>query len=169
MVVWLAMLLLMGNLGLRRSDVALLGVDDVAWSDGVLRVRDSKSVSDRSIPIDAETGHALQDYVMNGRPRVRGGALFLPCGNERRGERMSFEQVGNAMGLVAQKAGVRFSGTHSLRRGVASNMVNGGVPVKFVADILGHESVKTTMGYFRVDAGRLRLAASPWPGEGASS
>jgi site-specific recombinase XerD len=161
----LAMLLLMGNLGLRRSDVALLGIDDVDWSEGVLHVRNSKSVSDRSIPLDAETGQALEDYVVNGRPRVRGGALFLPCGNERRGDRMTFDQVGEAMRLAAQRAGVRFGGTHSLRRRVASSMVNNGVPVKFVADILGHESPKTTMLYLRVDEGRLRAAASPWPGE----
>ena len=83
-----AMLLLMGNLGLRQSDVALLDLDDVDWANGVLRVRDSKSISDRSIPLDEETGHALQDYVMHGRPSVKSRSLFLPCGNETPGERM---------------------------------------------------------------------------------
>ena len=48
-------------------------------------------------------------------------------------------------------------------------MVNEGVPIKFVADVLGHESVKTTMGYLRVDVERLRKAASPWPGEEVAS
>lgn len=165
----LAMLLLMGNLGLRQSDVALLDLDDVDWANGVLRVRDSKSVSDRSIPLDEGTGSALQDYVMHGRPRAASRSLFLPCGNERPGERMGFGQVGGAVELAARKAGVILRGTHSLRRAVASAMVNGGVPIKFAADVLGHESVKTTMGYLRVDVERLRKAASPWPGEGATS
>ena len=161
----LAMLLLMGNLGLRQSDVALLDLDDVDWANGVLRVRDSKSISDRSIPLDEETGYALQDYVMQGRPRATSRSLFLPCGNEAPGERMGFGQVGGAIELAAQKAGVMLHGTHSLRRAVASAMVNGGIPIKFVADVLGHESVKTTMGYLRVDVEQLRKAASPWPGE----
>ena len=165
----LAMLLLMGNLGLRQSDVALLDLDDVDWANGILRVRDSKSISDRSIPLDEDTGSALQDYVMHGRPRAASRSLFLPCGNERLGERMGFGQVGGAVELAAQKAGVALHGTHSLRRAVASAMVNEGVPIKFVADVLGHESVKTTMGYLRVDVERLRKAASPWPGEGAAS
>ena len=72
------------------------------------------------------------------------------------------------MELVSQKAGIAFRGTHSLRRAVASGMVNGGTPIKFVADILGHESVATTMVYLRIDAERLRLAASPWPAGVAS-
>ena len=55
-------------------------------------------------------------------------SLFLPCGNEAPGERMGFGQVGGAIGLAAQKAGVILRGTHSLRRAVASAMVNGGVP-----------------------------------------
>lgn len=164
----LAMLMLMGNLGLRRSDAALLDVGDVDWANGVLHVRNSKSQSDRSIPIDAVTGKALEDYALKGRPEACGRALFLPCGKEAKGERMTFDQVEGAMKLVSQKAGVAFRGTHSLRRAVASGMVNGGTPIKFVADILGHESVATTMVYLRIDAERLRLAASPWPAGVAS-
>ena len=61
----LAMLMLMGNLGLRRSDAALLDVGDVDWANGVLHVRNSKSQSDRSIPIDAVTGKALEDYALD--------------------------------------------------------------------------------------------------------
>ena len=161
----LAMLMLMGNLGLRRSDVALLDLDDVDWANGVLHIRDSKSLSDRSVPLDAATGAALEDYALNGRPEAGSRALFLPCGREANGERMTFSQVGGAMELVSQKAGVAFRGTHSLRRAVASGMVNGGVPIKFVADVLGHESVMTTMAYLRIDSERLRLAASTWPAE----
>ena len=162
----LAMLLLMGNLGLRRSDVALLELDDVDWANGVLHVRNSKSVSDRSIPLDQETGAALEDYVANGRPRDAGSrSLFLPDGLETRRQQMTFGQVGGAIALLSEKAGVKDPGTHSLRRGVATNMINNGVPIKLIADLLGHEDIATTMGYLRVDIGTLRKVASPWPEE----
>ncbi len=164
----LAMLLLMGNLGLRRSDVALLDVGDVDWANGVLHVRDSKSMSERALPLDSATGAALEDYALNGRPGTASRSLFLPCGKESASDRMTFAQVGGAMELVSQKAGVRFRGAHTLRRAVASGVVNGGIPIKFVADILGHESIATTMVYLRIDEERLRLAASPWPAEVAS-
>lgn len=162
----LAMLLLMGNLGLRRSDVALLALDDVDWANGILRIRHSKSVSDRSIPLDSETGSSLEDYVVNARPMGTGSrSLFLPDGLEAKGPRMTFRQVGGAIGLLSEKAGVRDSGTHPLRRAVATNMVNNGVPIKPIADILGHETLATTMGYLRVNVESLRKAAAPWPKE----
>lgn len=162
----LAMVLLMANLGLRRSDVALLDLDDVDWANGILRVRDSKSISDRSLPIDAETGAALEDYVLNGRPPRPGTrALFLPDGLEVGGDRMEFKQVGGAVTLLSQKAGVQLGGTHALRHSVATNMVNAGVHPKPVADLLGHESIETTMGYMRVNMATLRKAVCPWPEE----
>lgn len=163
----LAMILLMGNLGLRACDVALLTLDGVDWANGILRIRDSKSISDRSLPLDEETGFALQDYVINARSSDPGPtrALFLPMGQEERGERMSFGQVRRAIALCAQKAGIELGGPHSLRRTAATNMVNAGVAIKPIADILGHESIMTTMGYLRVDLESMRKLAAPWPRE----
>lgn len=161
-----AMLLLMSNLGLRRSDVALLKLDDVDWANGILRIRDSKSISDRSVPLDAETGTALEDYALNARRRdAESRSLFLPDGNEEGDASMTFSQVGGALNLLSEKAGVKFPGTHSMRHAVATNMVNNGVGIKPIADLLGHEDIGTTMGYLKVDLVSLRKAISPWPKE----
>ena len=82
---------------------------------------------------------------------------------------MSPRQVADAVKLLAEKAGVRgYRGAHSLRRAAATNMVSNGVSVKVVADVLGHESVRTTMGYLRLDVESLRAACSPWPGKVAA-
>jgi len=160
-----AMLLLMGNLGLRSCDVSSLTLDDVDWEHGILHVRNSKSISDRAIPLDSETGSSVENYVLNARPNgVHIRALFLPSGNEVPGDNMTFLQIGHRVRHLAEKAGItNYCGTHSLRRSVATNMTNNGVPIKAIADILGHESVTTTMGYLRVDVASLRQACSPWP------
>lgn len=160
-----AILLLMGNLGLRASDVAALSVDDVDWSRGLLHIRESKSVSDRTVPIDEETGSALEAYVVGARgPRPGTRALFLPAGREAGGAAVTSAQVVRAVKLLAEKAGVSgYHGAHSIRRAVATGMVAGGASVKVVADVLGHESVQTTMRYLRVDMASLSQACSPWP------
>jgi len=160
-----AILLLMGNLGLRASDVAALSVDDVDWSRGLLHIRESKSVSDRTVPIDEETGSALEAYVVGARgPRPGTRALFLPAGREAGGTAVTSAQVVRAVKLLAEKAGVSgYHGAHSIRRAVATGMVAGGASVKVVADVLGHESVQTTMRYLRVDMASLSQACSPWP------
>ena len=164
-----AMLLLMANLGLRACDVAGLDLDDIDWAAGAVHVRDSKSMTDRVVPLDEATGAALERYVVSERPQ--GGAsraLFLRAGGERGEGRVTHRQVRGRIGHLAAKSGATgFRGTHTLRRAVASAMCNAGAPVQVVADVLGHEDVKTTMGYLRVDAARLSLAASPWP-EGGS-
>lgn len=160
-----AILLLMGNLGLRASDVARLSVDDVDWSRGLLHVRESKSVSDRTVPIDGETGSALEAYVVGARgPRPGTRALFLPAGREAGDTSVTSAQVVRAVKLLAEKAGVSgYHGAHSIRRAVATGMVAGGASVKVVADVLGHESVRTTMRYLRADMASLSQACSPWP------
>ena len=164
-----AIALCMGNLGLRSSDVARLELADVDWHAGRLHVRHSKSKSDRTIPLDSETGQAIERYVLSTRSeRGACSALFLMAGRAPGTGPMSPRQVGDAVRLLAERAGVRgYRGAHSLRRAAATNMVSNGISVKVVADVLGHESVKTTMGYLRLDAESLRPACSPWPLEGA--
>lgn len=165
----LALARCMGDLGLRRSDVARIDLDDVDWVAGTVSVRNSKSKSDRTVPLTEEVGAAIEAYVLSGRDNGSASrALFLPCGREQPGDRMSFDQVGNAVRLLAERAGIAgFDGAHSLRRAVATNMVCNEVPIKVVADVLGHESVTTTMGYLRVDAASLSQACGAWP-EGGS-
>jgi len=52
-----------------------------------------------------------------------------------------------------QRAGLetRFSGTHILRHSLATRMKQEGVSLKFIADVLGHDSVQTTTLYAQVD------------------
>ena len=165
-----AMAMCMGNLGLRASDVARLTLDDVEWDRAILHVRQSKSISERSIPIDAETGAAIELYVTAGRDNgSTSRSLFLPEGRED-GSKGGLKpaRVADAVRELARKAGVRgFRGSHSLRRAAATNMVGNGASIKVVADVLGHESVTTTMGYLRLDVEWLRPACAPWPKGGS--
>ena len=165
-----AIVMLMGNLGLRASDVARLSLDDVDWDRGLLHVRNSKSKSDRTVPLDADTGRAVERYVVEGRGDCGGTrSLFLPAGRAADAPSMTSRQVADAVKLLAERAGVHgYKGSHSLRRAVATSMVRDGVSVKVIADVLGHEDVSTTMRYLRVDVESLRKACSPWPGGGAA-
>ena len=51
-----------------------------------------------------------------------------------------------------------------LRHSLATRMVNAGVPIKAVADVLGHMSIDTTAIYTKVDERALRTVALPFPG-----
>ncbi|WP_352987867.1 tyrosine-type recombinase/integrase [Mesorhizobium sp. M0772] len=61
----------------------------------------------------------------------------------------------------------RAIGVHILRHSAASRMLNSGVPMKQIADILRHRSIDTSMIYAKVDLQRLAAVAMPWPGGAA--
>ena len=162
----LALVLMMGNLGLRVSDAVQLTLDDIDWVKGLLTIRNSKSMTPRTLPLDAVCGSAIERYVRDFRPKMQTRRIFLVAGSERGDGPVSSDQAGRAVKLIAEKAGIHgYGGTHTLRRAVATNMVSAGVDIKTVADILGHEHIVTTMGYLRLDLNSLREVAAEWPKE----
>jgi site-specific recombinase XerD len=50
-----------------------------------------------------------------------------------------------------------------LRHSLATRLVNRGVPIKQIADLLGHRSIDTTAIYSKVDLNRLAAVALPFP------
>jgi len=163
----LALVLLLGNLGLRLSDAVCLSLDDINWAAGELAVRNSKSKTPRRLPLDAECGSALERYVSEYRPKTaQTRRLFLIAGREAGDGPLNRAQAKQAVKLAAEKAGIgSYAGTHTLRRAAATNMVEAGVDIKTVADILGHERIVTAAGYVRLDLSSLRKVAAEWPGD----
>ena len=161
----LALVLLMGSLGLRRSEVALMELDDIDWSEGVVSIRHTKSKVSRKLPLNAAAGAAIERYVTKFRPKADTRRIFMVAGGEKGDGPISPEQVGCAVRLAAEKAGLKYHGTHTLRRAVVTNLVAAGVAIKVVADIAGHEDISTTMGYLRLDLKSLCEVAAEWPGE----
>ena len=56
-----------------------------------------------------------------------------------------------------------FKGAHVLRHTAATRLFQRGVPLKTVADLLGHQSIDTTQIYTKVDVPSLAKVALPWP------
>jgi site-specific recombinase XerD len=55
-------------------------------------------------------------------------------------------------------------GSHCFRHTAACQMVRNGAPLKDVADVLGHRSLRTTGLYVKLDEAALASVALPWPG-----
>ncbi|MCF6239579.1 MAG: site-specific integrase [Candidatus Marinimicrobia bacterium] len=70
-----ALLLLMARLGLRAPEAIAIRLDDIYWRTGEILVRGKGKFHDR-MPLPAEVGEALVDYIMHGR-RGRSRALFV--------------------------------------------------------------------------------------------
>jgi len=159
-----ALLVILLRLGLRRSEVAGLRLDDIDWRAGEVVVRGKGSRQDR-LPLPADVGEAIASYLRRGRPQGGRREVFLraraPYGP------MASGTVASSVRRACRRAGIAEVGSHRLRHTVACEMVAAGVPLVEIAQVLRHHSLQTTAVYARVDLNRLRLLAAPWPaGEG---
>jgi len=160
-----AMLLLLARLGLRTQDVIALRLDDIDWADGRLDLRPGKSRRARSVPLPHDVGQAMVAYVQSGRPPSASRQVFLRCRPPFQPltksavwwmVRQAFANAG-----LAIPAGIA---SHIFRHTAASQMVNRGVSFKDVADVLGHQSIRTTGIYAKLDLNALAAIALPWGG-----
>lgn len=156
-----AVILMLLRLGLRRSEVAGLRLEDINWRAGELAVHGKGARQDR-LPLTADVGEAIAGYLQHGRPTSGSREVFLQA-------RAPFVPI--AAGTVSstvrracRRAGVAEVGAHRLRHTAACEMVMAGVPLVEIAQVLRHHSLQSTAVYARVDLEQLRLVAAPWPG-----
>jgi site-specific recombinase XerD len=162
-----AVLLLIATLGLRNKEVRCLTFKDVRWREGAIHLPWTKAARARILPLPKEVGEALADYVLHERPALAVPELFL----RHKAPPGPLTTSGAVAGIVRRqlaRAGITSAhrGAHLLRHSLATRLVNVGVPIKEIADVLGHVSINTTAIYTKVDTTHLAAVALPFP-EGA--
>lgn len=156
-----AMIIMLLRLGLRRSEVAGLRLDDIDWRAGEIVVR-GKGARQDVLPLPADVGAAIAVYLRHGRPPslrrevfLRARAPYAPIASAT---------VASTVRRACRRAGIAEFGSHRLRHAAACEMVAANVPLHRIGQVLRHQSLQTTAIYARVDIERLRLLAAPWPG-----
>jgi len=155
-----AILALLGRLGLRCGEVAGLQLADVDWRAGEIVVR-AKRRQDR-LPLPAEVGEALADYLTAGRPACRCRHVFVTVNAPFRAlEPCSVTAV---VYRACDRAGLARAGGHRLRHALATEMLRRGGDLTEIAQVLRQSDLGTTSGYAKVDRAALRTVARAWPG-----
>lgn len=159
-----AIIITLLRLGLRRSELAGLRLDDIDWRAGELVVRGKAAREDR-LPLPADVGEAIASYLRRGRPRSARREVFLR--SKAPYEPIASGTVASTVRRACRRAGIPEVGSHRLRHTAACEMVRANVPLLRIGQVLRHRSLQSTARYARVDVERLRLLAAPWPTEGA--
>lgn len=155
-----AIMLLLARLGLRSIEVARLQLEDLDWRAGELVVRGKARRCDR-LPLPADVGDALAGYLsLRGRRSSR--QVFLTLKAPTRPIRA--ELVGDVVQRACLHAGIGHVGAHRLRHTFASELLRAGASIVDISQLLRHSDLATTAGYAKIDLGRLRQVARPWPG-----
>ena len=148
------------NCGLRISELCGLDLQDI--QDDALRVL-GKGDKVRIVYLNDACKDALNDYLAVRRP-ITGrdhNSLFLSTRNER----ISRSSVHALVKKHLSAAGLDASeySSHKLRHTAATLMLQNGVDVKAVQEVLGHEHLNTTEIYTHIDNDALRVAAKANP------
>ena len=151
------------DLGLRCHEVADIQLDDIDWHGCVLRLSRTKSRRQETLPVPEKMGHALVVYLRDARPRTKSRSVFV---HHRApvGQAVQKTTVRGVVRRAFTRSNLPWSGTHILRSTVASRLLESGVSVKEVADVLRHRSIDTTKIYVRINLVQLAQVALPWPG-----
>ena len=155
-----AILLIFLSCGIRRSELVGLNISDV-YSDH-LRVL-GKGNKERIVYIGSACRAALDDYLIERQQLVLSDnrALF----GSRDHNRISETAVHRLVKKHILEAGLdpeRFS-AHKLRHTAATLMLQNGVDVRTVQEVLGHEHLNTTQIYTHIESSELRIAAEANP------
>ena len=148
------------NCGLRISEIVGLNLSDIRADH--LRIV-GKGNKERVVYLNEATAQAINNYlvVRSGVESADKNALFL----SNRRTRMSREAVHSMVKNSLLRAGLdanKYS-SHKLRHTAATLMLQNGVDVRTLQELLGHDHLNTTEIYTHVDNTELRLAADANP------
>jgi site-specific recombinase XerD len=159
----LAMLTIVARLGLRSVEVARLELDDIDWRAGEFTVRGKARRVDR-LPLVAAVGETLAGWIQH-RPATPSRRVFLTTKAPISDIRPSL--VSETLRRICLRCGIKVIGAHSLRHGLATDMLQHGASLSEIGQVLRHRDLATTAIYAKVDIDGLRRLAQPWPGGAA--
>jgi integrase/recombinase XerD len=149
-------LALIYSAGLRSCEVINLKIADIDFERKVLHIKQSKYKKDRILPLSDYMAKGLKDYISVEHPQTW---LFNgKSGNDPYSSR--------AMGWVFREALKKTTiqkevSIHSLRHAYATHLIEDGLNIVTVKELLGHAKIETTMVYLHVAQCPLIQAHSP--------
>jgi integrase/recombinase XerD len=128
---------------------------DLDRDRSVMHIREGKGRVDRIVPVSPKVWDKLDEYIDGFSP-----AEYLFEGQN--GGKYSVESVYRVFKQALQKAGIRKEvGVHSLRHSYATHLHESGLDIRYIQELLGHRSTRTTEIYTHVSRRNLIQVRSP--------
>jgi site-specific recombinase XerD len=143
-----AMFKVMVRCGLRVEEVSNLMLGDVYLKGRQILVRNGKGKKDRVVYISNDTYRDLIEY-MRVRQTCRAKNMFLVEKGTCKGKPISVRGIQKRMEYYARKTRLKLS-SHRLRHTMATQLLNAGMDLVSIQDLLGHERIRTTERYSKV-------------------
>ena len=152
-----AMLSLIYACGLRRSELLNLKPSDIDSNRKLLIIRNAKGRKDRIVPISDKLIEMLRDYYTKYKPE-----LWLFEG-QNAGEQYSEQSLQSVLKQSLSRCNIKKPVTlHWLRHSYATHLLEGGTDLRYIQELLGHKSSKTTEIYTHVSTKSIQQIKSPF-------
>ena len=144
--------------GLRVSEAVALQLKHIDSDRMQLKIEAAKGKKDRVVGLSPVLLDILRAYIKKENPRPK---VFLFEG-ERAGEAYSSRSAQKVFQRAKKNAGIRKEVSfHSLRHSFATHLLEKGIDIRFIKDILGHFDIRTTERYVHVRKDKLVNIVSP--------
>ena len=146
--------LLLYGAGLRVSELCNLKKSDVDFDRSTLLVRGGKGAKDRVVPVSQSLLEEIRSYL-----KSRDDASEYLLVEERRSSKdsISTKTVWYLLKRYGKRAGLKVT-PHMLRHSFATHMLENGVDIRAIQELLGHSNLSTTQIYTKVTVEHLRKA-----------
>jgi len=141
------------TMGLRPVEISRITLDDISFSRGELTVRNRKNNHSMTLPVPENTIKAIAAYVVDARPASKCRTLLLRF-HKPYVAASSATVVGHIRRCM-KKAGIPGS-AYWLRHTYAQNLLETGVTIYEIKEMLGHDSIESTRNYLHVHTKMMR-------------
>ncbi len=148
--------------GLRSVDIVGMKLSDIDWVNDSISIVQSKTGKAFKLPLTADIGNPLSDYILKERPKTNTPYVFLRSLAPFRplcGHSICYAIVRKAFLQAGIRLGNERKGIHVLRHSAASSMLSKGVEVTTISQMLGHSNKSSTDVYLSTDEARMRECA----------
>lgn len=141
--------------GLRLEEALNLKPSDIDSQDMLIRIKKGKGNKDRNVLLSDKLLLLLHNYYKEFKPSVY---LFEGLNSKK----YSSSSVQSVMKKALKKAAISKAATpHTLRHSYASHLLESGIDIRVIQEILGHNSIRTTQIYTHISSANIKSVKSP--------
>ncbi|MBU0978239.1 MAG: site-specific tyrosine recombinase/integron integrase [Patescibacteria group bacterium] len=141
--------------GLRVSEVITLKVKDVNFAEMTIHIKNAKGQKDR---ISVLPEKLINNLKISLSGKISDDFVFA----SERGGKLTTRTAQKIFKNALVKSGVKKDATfHSLRHSFATHLLENGVDIRYVQELLGHQNIRTTQRYTHVTNPKLKNIQSP--------
>ena len=142
--------------GLRVSECINLKIEDLDFDEGICIVKQGKGKKDRATLLSETLEVEIRSYLK--AKDYSSGLLF----RNKQGSALTVRNAQKIVSSAAKRAGIKKIVTpHKLRHSFATHLLDAGVSIRVIQELLGHSNLQTTQIYTRVSKEHIKSVKSP--------